>query len=60
MKQLRSGRATIVIAHRLASIRIADSIVVLDAGKIVAHGTRDELISNDVYRKLLGDQIPAK
>ena len=60
VKQLRSGRATIVIAHRLASIRIADSIVVLDAGKIVAHGTRDELISNDVYRKLLGDQIPAK
>ena len=60
VKQLRSGRATIVIAHRLASIRIADSIVVLDAGKIVAHGTHDELISNDVYRKLLGDQIPAK
>ncbi len=57
VKELRAGRSTVVIAHRLASIRIADQIVVLDDGKIVACGSHEDLLENPTYRRLMGDQI---
>lgn len=41
---LSKGRTTLVIAHRLSTILHADQIVVMDAGKIVAQGTHDELL----------------
>ena len=43
---LMKGRTCIVIAHRLATIRNADRIVVLHQGKIEAEGTHEELIKN--------------
>ncbi|MDR0499921.1 MAG: ATP-binding cassette domain-containing protein [Coriobacteriales bacterium] len=43
-EQLMKGKTVIVIAHRLATIRGADKIAVLDAGHIVENGTHDELL----------------
>ena len=41
---LSKGRTTIVVAHRLATVKKADRIIVLDKGKIVAQGNHDKLI----------------
>lgn len=57
IRNARADRTTIVIAHRLASIRIADHVVVLDGGRVVAEGTHQELKDQPIYRTLLGQQI---
>jgi ATP-binding cassette subfamily B protein len=46
LKALMSGRTSLVIAHRLATVRDADEIIVLQAGRIVEQGPHDELINN--------------
>ena len=54
---LMRGRTSIVIAHRLATIRHADTIVVLDHGRIVEQGTHDELLAlGGLYKKLVDMQ----
>ncbi len=45
MEVLFSGRTSIIVAHRLSTVRYADEIVVVDGGRIVERGTHDELVA---------------
>jgi len=53
LRRLRQGRTTLVIAHRLSTVRDADRILVLDGGQIAAQGKHDELLqSSQLYRRM--------
>jgi ATP-binding cassette subfamily B protein len=45
LDRLMSGRTTVVVAHRLSTIRTADRIAVIDAGRLAELGTHDELVA---------------
>lgn len=52
LQRLVQGRATVVIAHRLATAKRADRLLVLEDGRVVAQGTHDELLdSSELYRR---------
>src|SRR5262245_66544330 len=53
LERVVAGRTALIIAHRLATVRLADRIVVLDRGQIIEHGTHAELlVRNGAYARL--------
>ncbi len=58
MERLMVGRTTLVVAHRLSTVRALDRLLVLDKGKVVEEGSHDELIQleNGLYRRLFERQ----
>lgn len=58
-KKITKGRTSIIIAHRLATIKKADRILVMDKGELVEAGTHKELLKNEngFYRKLYDMQF---
>jgi ATP-binding cassette subfamily C protein CydCD len=60
LDRLMVGRTTLILAHRLSSVIVADRILVLDGGRVVESGSHAELIAQPgAYRRLMGPQLGA-
>ena len=58
LERLMAGRTSLVIAHRLSTVRHADQILVISKGKLIEQGTHDELLAaNGTYRFLAETQL---
>jgi len=58
LDKLMKGRTTIIIAHRLSTVRNADAIVVMKKGKVIEIGNHDELLElNGLYTSLVNKQM---
>ena len=57
LKEVRKGKTTIIIAHRISTIQNADHIMVLDEGRVAEFGTHDELMKlGGIYERLYEKQ----
>lgn len=58
LKEEMKGKTTIIISHRISSVKMADQILVLDAGKVVQKGRHDALLAQDgMYKDLYERQL---
>jgi ATP-binding cassette, subfamily B, bacterial len=58
LKKALTGRTSLVIAHRLSTVRDADQILVIDGGRVVEHGRHSELLANEgLYSELYHTQF---
>ena len=53
LKKISKEKTTIIVSHRVSSVKNADQILVLDNGKIIQHGTHEQLINQEGYYKSL-------
>ncbi|MDO5494347.1 MAG: ABC transporter ATP-binding protein [bacterium] len=61
LPEFLAGRSVLIIAQRVATIRKADQIVVLEAGEVVGRGTHEELMeSSETYREIVLSQLSAE
>jgi subfamily B ATP-binding cassette protein MsbA len=61
MRHLTEGRTTFVVAHRLSTIRNADSILVIEQGRIAESGTHDQLVAREgIYARFYNLQSKKK
>ena len=59
LREVMTGRTTFVIAHRLSTIALADEIVVLEGGRMVAHGSHEQLLErSELYREIVEKGMP--
>jgi ATP-binding cassette subfamily B protein len=57
IREISKKHTVILISHRLSTVQIADWVIVLDGGKVVAQGTNEELLkNNEIYRNLFENQ----
>ena len=59
LREVMAGRTTFVIAHRLSTISLADEIVVLEDGELLAHGSHEDLLeASELYREIVEKGLP--
>jgi ATP-binding cassette subfamily B protein len=59
LAEVMAGRTTFIIAHRLSTITLADEILVLEDGRVGAHGTHEELLERSpLYREIVEKGLP--
>jgi ABC-type multidrug transport system fused ATPase/permease subunit len=59
LREVMAGRTTFVIAHRLSTIALADDIVVLEEGRVLARGTHSELLeTSELYAEIAAKGLP--
>lgn len=58
LQEILIGRTTIIVAHRKSTVTLADRVVLLEGGKVVATGTHEKLLETcDAYRRLIEEEI---